>query len=75
MMRLVNAEIAPVFLNIDACEQIKNMPTVEDAEIVVHCKKCKHWLKDVAGCTDFVGYCEWANWMVGENGYCIYGEL
>lgn len=45
-----------------------------DAVEVVRCKDCKHWLKDVAGCTENVGRCEWANWMVGENGYCVYGE-
>ena len=42
--------------------------------IPVHCKDCKHWLKDFAGCTDFVGRCEWANYMVGAVGYCVYGE-
>lgn len=41
---------------------------------VVRCKDCKHWLKDVAGCTDNVGRCEWANYMVGAVGYCVYGE-
>jgi len=45
-----------------------------DALPVVRCKDCKHWLKDVAGCTENVGRCEWANWMVGDNGYCVYGE-
>lgn len=40
----------------------------------VRCKDCKHWLKDVAGCTDMVGRCEWANYMVGAVGYCVYGE-
>jgi hypothetical protein len=45
-----------------------------DAVPVVRCKDCKHWLKDVAGCTDFVGRCEWANYMVGATGYCVYGE-
>ena len=41
---------------------------------VERCKDCKHWLKDVAGCTDFVGRCELANYMVGAVGYCVYGE-
>ena len=45
-----------------------------DAVEVVRCKDCKHWLKDVAGCTDAVGRCEWANYMVGAVGYCVYGE-
>ena len=45
-----------------------------DAVPVVRCKDCKHWLKDVPGCTDIVGRCEWANYMVGAVGYCVYGE-
>ena len=45
-----------------------------DTVEVVRCKDCKHWLKDVAGCTDQVGRCEWANYMVGAVGYCVYGE-
>ena len=46
----------------------------EAKEDVVRCKDCKHWLKDVAGCTDVVGRCEWANYMVGAVGHCVYGE-
>lgn len=42
--------------------------------IPVHCKDCKHWLHDFPGCTDAIGRCEWANYMVGCNGYCVYGE-
>ena len=45
-----------------------------DAIPVVRCKDCKHWLKDVPRCTDFVGRCELANYMVGATGYCVYGE-
>ena len=41
---------------------------------VVRCKDCKHWLHDFPGCTDAIGRCEWANYMVGCNGYCVYGE-
>lgn len=41
---------------------------------IVHCKDCKHWVSDFAGCTESVKRCEFANWMVGENGFCIYGE-
>lgn len=40
---------------------------------IVHCKDCVHWLKDVAGCTDVIGRCEWAGYMVGAAGYCVYG--
>jgi hypothetical protein len=54
-------------------QSIAEIPAADVVE-VVRCKYCKHWLKDVAGCTDFVGRCEWANYMVGANGYCVYGE-
>ena len=54
-------------------ERISKAPAV-DAVIPVLCKDCKHWLKDVPGCTDFVGRCELANYMVGATGYCVYGE-
>ena len=52
---------------------IEHAPAVDAVE-VVRCKDCKHWMKDVPGCTDFVGRCELANYMVGANGYCVYGE-
>lgn len=54
-------------------ELLKGMPTVDAVE-VVRCKDCKHWLKDVPGCTDAIGRCRFANYMVGANGYCVYGE-
>ena len=57
----------------DIAYMIRKRPTVDAVE-VVRCKDCKHWFKDVAGCTDFVGRCEWANYMVGAVGYCVYGE-
>ena len=56
-----------------AIAQVKKAPAV-DAVAVVRCKDCKRWLKDVPGCTDFVGRCEFANYMVGATGYCVYGE-
>lgn len=43
-------------------------------EPFVLCKDCEHWMKDVPGCTDFVGRCDLANYMVGVTGYCVYGE-
>lgn len=62
-------------LNYEGCvECIAHRVPAIDAVPVIRCKDCKHWLKDVAGCTEPVGHCEWANWMVGENGYCVYGE-
>lgn len=41
---------------------------------VLRCMACRHWKKDVAGCTDFVGRCSLANYMVGATGFCVYGE-
>lgn len=41
---------------------------------IVRCKDCKHWKDGVAGCTDHVKLCEFGYYMVGENGYCVYGE-
>ena len=59
--------------NNHAMKKIEAAPAV-DAVAVVLCKDCKRWLKDVPGCTDFVGRCEFANYMVGATGYCVYGE-
>lgn len=41
---------------------------------IVHCKDCKHWGTGVAGETENVKCCEYGNYMVCENGYCVYGE-
>ena len=41
---------------------------------LVYCKECKHWSDGVAGCTDHVKCCKIGFYMVGENGYCVYGE-
>ena len=57
----------------DIEEWLNNAPTI-DAVPVVRCYECKHWKKDVEGCTEFVGRCDYANYMIGANGYCLYGE-
>lgn len=57
----------------DIEEWLNFAPTI-DAVPVVRCKECKHWRKDFAGCTEFVVRCDYANYMIGENGYCLYGE-
>ena len=41
---------------------------------IVHCKDCKHWGNGVPGETENVKCCEYGKYMVGENGYCVYGE-
>lgn len=61
------------FTSAEVKEIIAQAPAADVVE-VVRCKDCKRWLKDAAGCTDLVGRCEWANYMVGANGYCVYGE-
>lgn len=52
---------------------LDNCPTVEVPEIV-RCKDCKHWGTGYGGETDKIKVCEYANYMVGGNGYCVYGE-
>ena len=41
---------------------------------IVHCKECKHWQDIGKGCTDHVRCCEIGFYMIGENGYCYFGE-
>ena len=40
---------------------------------IVHCKDCKHWINDYPY-SNIVKKCELAGYMVGEKGYCVYGE-
>ena len=49
--------------------------TVDAVEVPCRCKECKHW-KHIAhvGCSDFAKVCMLANYMIGANGYCLYGE-
>ncbi len=42
--------------------------------IPVRCKNCKFWTDGVSGCTDHVKVCKIGFYMVGENGYCVFGE-
>jgi hypothetical protein len=78
LVRILNAKAemacgTPKDVFYSVSRMVELLPAADVAE-VVRCKGCKHWLKDVACCTDFVGRCEWANYMVGANGYCVYGE-
>ena len=41
---------------------------------IVHCKDCKHWGNGVPGETENVKCCECGGYMVGANGFCVYGE-
>ena len=68
-------EYVPIYRMRQWFEHCRNQqkPTI-DAIPVVRCYECKQWKKDVAGCTEFVGRCDYANYMIGANGYCLYGE-
>ena len=50
-------------------EELKEHKTLN----IVHCKDCKHWGTGVPGETENVKCCEYGKYMVGENGYCVYG--
>lgn len=41
---------------------------------ICHCKECIHWVNGVPGCTEHVKFCNIGKYLVGENGYCVYGE-
>ena len=47
---------------------------MEKTQAQVHCRDCKHWGTGVAGETDMVKCCEYGGYMVGNNGYCCFGE-
>lgn len=55
------------------CNDIARFPAVDAVE-VVRCRDCKHWGTGYGGETEHVKVCEFANYMVGANGYCVYGE-
>lgn len=56
-----------------ALREIETSPTIDAVE-VVRCKDCKRWGTGYGGETEHIKVCEFANYMVGENGYCVYGE-
>ena len=58
---------------IDVLEIAEKLKEHRDMNIV-HCKDCKHWGTDIAGETENVKCCEYGKYMVGANGYCVYGE-
>ena len=52
---------------------LQTAPTVDAVE-VVRCKDCIRWGTGYVGETERIKECQWAHYMVGENGYCVYGE-
>lgn len=65
--------IANVFGWLSEWFEIVEATTVDVVE-VVRCKDCKHWQDIGKGCTDHVRCCEIGFYMIGENGYCYFGE-
>lgn len=54
---------------------IEQAPTI-DAVPVVRCRDCKHWgMLEGPPETESVKCCEFGQYMVGANGYCVYGEV
>lgn len=68
----------------DTCEVkmlFNRLKEYEDAEeqgllqqLECRCKDCVHWFGKTAGCTEHVKQCIVGGYMIGENGYCLYGE-
>ena len=75
MMRLVDADMAQIYLNMEACEQIELMPTVDAVE-VVRCKDCKYLSHRHSGMSlEIYEYaCSLTNREVSANDFCSYGE-
>ena len=78
-MRLIDADALieeATKLHIDDFMIIKAMvdrqPTV--IELSCQCKDCIYWADDVAGYTEHVKHCLIGNYMIGKNGFCVYGE-
>ena len=56
-------------------EIIDAQPAVDAVEVTCRCKDCKYWKHyDHIGCTDYAKVCILANYMIGANGYCLYGQ-
>ena len=55
---------------LEIAEKLKGHKTLN----IIHCKDCIHWGTGIAGETENVKCCEFGKYMVGENGYCVYGE-
>ena len=71
-MRLVDADLAPVYLNEGACEQIKSMPTI-DAVPVVRCKDCVMYQSSGKSGLN-LGWCPVCSFVRWGDDFCSYGE-
>lgn len=58
----------------DTLEQaIESVPLV-GAFPVIRCKDCRQWGTGFPAETEYGKVCRYAGYMVGANGYCVYGE-
>ena len=71
--RGVKSWMSAVFDAVDFETLIDEAPSV-DATEVIRCANCRYWGTGYCDETDHVKVCEYANYMVGANGYCVYGE-
>lgn len=81
-MRLVDADLAPIYLNEGACEQIKSMPTIDPVHAAgaCYCGECSYCihqpgLKSVEWiCIEWHNYCDCGPKIVAPNDFCNYGK-
>ena len=65
----------PTYTRDGVIDLVEKQPAADVVEVPCRCKDCKHWMDfPNCGCTDFVKVCALAEYMIGANGYCLYGE-
>ena len=74
--KLIDILRKPIFPHelVDPTEAVADYLLDNDVVPVVRCKDCKYWSDGIKGCTDRVKFCTIGYYMVGENGYCVFGE-
>lgn len=65
-------EIDEVYMKLKEYEDAEEQGLLVRVEC--RCKDCVHWSDMVAGATEHVKLCTIGGYMVGKNGYCLYGE-
>lgn len=71
-MRLVDADVAAVYLNEQGYKMIKRMPTI-DAVPVVRCKDCAYYEGGECGCP-CISTSDGAHIYTYEDDFCSYAE-
>ena len=79
MAEYIEREAAKRYLALDyayaAAKLLDDIEAADVVEVPCRCKDCKHWMDfPNCGCTDFVKVCALAEYMIGQNGFCLYGE-